>query len=344
MRLSLPFDASWVIKDAPNDQRAAILAGAPDGPPAAIVTYGPIIVRPDESKRWLEQVVRFDLPPGMKVELGSVVDHKTADGWPMRLVETLVSTPKGDVAEARLAAIYTFMEHGAVAIARTADRGSMESHGKAILGILERGRPDWRGEPACLAGAWDLDAAAPAAAPVPALAAAQAKLAAKDYEGALAGFQQVTKLDPTNFFVLRHVIRCLYALGRFDAAQNARVAFRKLWEASGDRRAQLVHEYMFDQFDGNGFAVQAFETLRPHNPAIHPVYTFRAVGDREQPLPASVLIETSEQARAAGTPFVLAATSGSQYRVIGAAKELPAYADLRQDVRKLIGEALGAAR
>ncbi|MGE5181973.1 MAG: tetratricopeptide repeat protein [Acidobacteriota bacterium] len=444
MRLFLPFESPWITKDAPNDQLVSILPGAPGGPPAAIVTYGPIIVRPDEPRRWVEQVVRFDLPAGMKIEMGRVIEHRTRSEWPFRIVEATVMTPKGEVVEARLCALYNFMEHGAVAIARTQDRASMETHGKAILAILEGGRPDWRGQPICLAEAWDLEvkqkpaavrAAAPARAPAAsqatldktlsdldqalatkptapdhvrrgavlldlrrpldartafeqalaldpklevahyylgvalgelgkhaeAIAAwergralapdrvdyhyniAQAQFLLKDFAGALASFQQAIALDPSDLLVERKVIQCLYALGRFDEGQAARVAFRQAWEKTNDPRAQLVSEYVFDQFEGDGFWVHAFETLRPQNPAIYPVLTFRAVqhhGDHEHPLPASVLVETSEQAKSAGTPFVLAVLAGPQYRVLGAAKDLPAYAELKQDVLKLLGDTL----
>ncbi len=444
MRLYLPFESPWITKEAPNDQLVSILPGAPGGPPAAIITYGPIIVRPDEPKRWVDQVVRFDLPPGMKIEIGRMIEHRTRSEWPFRLVEATVMTPQGEVVEARLCALYNFMEHGAVAIARAQDRASMETHGKAILAILEGGRPDWRGQPICLADAWDLEVkqkptaarpAAPARAPAASPAAlektlsdldqalatkpvaldhvrrgavlldlrrvadaraafaqalvldpklevahyyhgvalgelgkhadaiaawekgmalapervdyhyniAQAKFLLKDHAGALASFQKTLALDPADFLVQRKVIQCLYALGRFDEGQQARVAFRQAWEQSRDPRAQLITEYVFDQFEGDGFWVHAFETLRPQNPAIYPVLTFRAVqhhGDHEHPLPASVLVETSDQAKSAGTPYVLSVLAGQQYRVLGAAKDLPVYAELKQDVLKLIGDSL----
>jgi tetratricopeptide (TPR) repeat protein len=441
MHLDLPFEPPWLVKAAPNDQLVAILPGGKL--PVAIVTYGPIIIRPDEPKRWRDQVVRSDLPADAKVELGRTIERETQSGWPMTLVEATATTPDGTIVECRLCALYTFMEHGSVAIVRTGDRASMATHGNAILDVLERGRPDWRGEPACLAEVWDLEverkpqraaahadrvrddaaletalaeldtaiAANPTAAdhvrrggvlldlrrPDAAIAAfdaaieidprlevahyyrgvalgaagrhldaiaawdraialapdrvdshynvAQAKFIGKDYAGALETFRKVTQLDPADLAVQRKVIQCLYALGRFDEGQAARIAFRAAWETSTDPRARFITEYVFDQFEGSGIWVHAIETLRPQDPSLYPVLAFRAMqhdGDRERALPASVLIETSDQAKSAGTPFVLAVQAGSRYRVLGATQQLPLYPQLKADALKLIGEALAA--
>ena len=67
---------------------------------------------------------------------------------------------------------------------------------------------------------------------------------------------------------------------------------------------------------------------------------FRAVGANDRSLGPVVTVETSEVARQAGTPYVLAIGSPKGYRVIGASAELPAYARLREDVVRLLGEAL----
>jgi hypothetical protein len=123
-----------------------------------------------------------------------------------------------------------------------------------------------------------------------------------------------------------------------------------------DSAPRFITEYVFDQFavppaaaggqfEGSGVWIHAIETLRPRDPSIYPVLAFRAMhhhGDHDHALPASVLIETSEQARSAGTPFVLAVQAGPRYRVIGATQQLPLYPQLKADVLTLIGEALAA--
>ncbi|MGN6107283.1 MAG: tetratricopeptide repeat protein [Kofleriaceae bacterium] len=441
----MTFPSPWDVKSAPNDQLAALLPGGPDGRPDAIVTFGPMSIRPDEPRAWQEQVARSDAPRGARVQLGRTLDLSTSSGWPLRLVEAELATADGEIVEVRLCAFYTFMEHAAAAIVRTQSRARMEAHGKDLLAILSTGRPDWRGEPSCLAELWDLEpaqqtrprvaqrenpvrdnaaivaalaevdaalATAGAAAssqdhvrrggllldlarPADALAAfeaalaidpssepalyflgvahgdlghhaeaiaaweraaarapdrvdtqynlAQARFLQRDFAGALAGFEAVARLDPSDFLTLRKIAQCLYALDRHDEGQAARVELRRRWQSTSDPRARFVTEFVFDQFAGDGFWVHAVETLRPANPSIYPVLAFRAIevhGSHDHPLPASVLVETSDQAKAAGTPYVLGVTAGRQFRVIGTAKELPPYAQLKQDVLQLLGEAL----
>jgi hypothetical protein len=119
--------------------------------------------------------------------------------------------------------------------------------------------------------------------------------------------------------------------------------FRRAWETTTDPRARLVTEYVFDQLAGDGFWVHAVETLRPQDPALYPVLAFRAFHhEPERALPAAVVIETSEQAKSAGTPFVIAVIAGSVYRVIRAVAVLPPYAELRPEVLRLLGDALRA--
>jgi tetratricopeptide (TPR) repeat protein len=451
--LGFPTSSAWVVKQAPNEQYAAILPGPPGKPPDAIITYGPIMVVADEPRRWMEQTARSECPKGARVNLGNTAELQTTTGWPLRLLEAEVVTGDGQLVEVRACAFFSFFEHASAAIVRTADRAHLEAHREAILEILKTGRPDWSGEPTCVAEVWDLapgpDSSAPSSrtrdarirnksalevalaevdaaladtataelhtrraallldldapdrdAPdldrsAEALAAtdaaiavdsayepahrlrgeilgalgrhadalsawqralelapdradtvyniAQAQFLTRDFAGALVGFQRVSELDPDDVMVLRKVTQCLYALGRDDEGQATRVLLRDRWSRSTDPRVQMITEVVFDQFEGDGFWVHAIETLRPRNPAFYPVLTFRAVdlhAGHDQPLPASVLVETSDQARAAGTPFVFGVLMRGQYRGIGSAKQLPPYLDLKRDVVKLLREAL----
>jgi tetratricopeptide (TPR) repeat protein len=173
---------------------------------------------------------------------------------------------------------------------------------------------------------------------------AQARYLLADFEGALREFQLVIAAEPSDVLARRKVIQCLYALGRFDDGEREREAFRNAWRASSEPRVRLVAEYVFDQFAGDGFWVLATEHLAPQN-GVHALLTFRAVrrdADRSEALAASVLVETSEQARAAGTPFVLALLVDKTYKVIGAAAQLPPYARLKQDVAGMLADALRA--
>lgn len=436
---------AWTIKDAPENQRAA-LRPSTGSLPALVITYGPIILRPDEPGPWMDQVTRADAPRDARVTIGRTLERRTAVGWPFTLIEAEVVDAAGATLEVRLCAFFTFMEHASVAIVRAADRAAMEAHGKTVLTILDTARPDWRGGPVCLAETWDLaapgkspeappsrltapvrdDAALVAAlaaidaglAPAPtataharrgqvllqlarpdealdalraalaleptletahyfagvalgelghhdqAIAAweralelvpdrvdtlynlAQAQFLTKAFARALDGFHAVARLDPDDFLITRKIIQCLYALGRHDDGAALRGRFRQQWSTTPDPRARFISEYVFDQFEADGFWVHALETLRPRNPAVYPLMTFRAVaihGDHDHPLPATVTIETSDQAKRADTPFVVGVKAGRQYRVIHPARELPPYPTLKADVVRLLTDALRAS-
>ena len=166
---------------------------------------------------------------------------------------------------------------------------------------------------------------------------------------ALAEFETVARLDPDDFMIGRKVAQCLYALGRFDDGERARAAFRQRWSTTRDPRARFITEFVFDQFDADGFSVHAIETLRPARPSMFTVLAFHAVarhGHHEHPLPAAVLVETSDIAIAAGTPFVIGLRTGSppssRFQVIGSAVTLPAYPALKAEVTRVLREALAA--
>lgn len=443
MRLSLTFPASaWTVKEGPNDQLAAILTGS-GTVPDLVITYGPLIVRPDEPQTWMDQVVRSDLRHGSTVTLGPTGAVVTTAGWPLRLIEAEVVDASGRPIEVRLCAFFTFMEHASVVIVRAADRARMEVHRNAVIEILASGRPDWRGAPTCLAEVWDLEpprtslepqrphsgeylgsdaeleivraqietalAAAPTAVdhlrhgrillelsrPADALTAlraalvleptlehahdasglalsalgkhaeaiaaweqalalspdrvstvynlAQARFLVDEFELALVGFQTVGRLDPDDILPTRKIIQCLYALARHDEGIAERARFRKQWAATQDPRARFITEYVFDQFQADGFRVHAVETLRPRNPAVYALMTFQALelsSHHDHALPATVTIETSEQARQAGTPFVIGVKAGRVFRVVGMAKDLPPYPVLKAEVAQLLADAL----
>ncbi|HPH28430.1 MAG TPA: tetratricopeptide repeat protein [Pseudomonadota bacterium] len=169
---------------------------------------------------------------------------------------------------------------------------------------------------------------------------AQARFRQGQFESALLGFAAVRELDPGDFQSFRKLIQCLYALGRYDDGLAARVAFRAQWLQTSDPRVRLMAEYVFDQFSAGALRVHALETLQPRDPAFYAVLSFRAVDASDRPLPVMVVVETSDKAKQAGTPFVLGVVSGSKFRTIGAAQQLPAYPELKQTVIQLLVEAL----
>jgi tetratricopeptide (TPR) repeat protein len=425
MRLSLSFGSPWQAEHG-----RATLAGV-------VVSYGPIILQPDEPRRWIAQTLGLELPAGCRIVVGKNDEHKTSSEWPMRLVEAEVVAAGDRVVELRIAAFYSFMEHAAVALVRAVDRAVLERELSAIVAVLETGRPDWRGDPTCLVELWDLDVPAKTTRPHvdraaadhlelerllaeipeqsatdqtrrgallielgrvdaalaafstaisldPSLALAhyyrgvalgaldrhaeavtawqrslelapdrtdtlynlgQAKYLMHDFAGALAAFEAVVRLEPDDVMVQRKVIQCLYALERHPEGEAARAAFRDAWAASADPRTRWVSEYVFDQLALDGHEIHVVETLRQTGPGAATLISFRLLrrhDGREHTL-ATVAVETSELARAAGTPFVLSVTNAGRYRVVGAAPMLPPYAELEKEALRLLGETLSAA-
>lgn len=161
-----------------------------------------------------------------------------------------------------------------------------------------------------------------------------------DHAQALAGLQRALQLAPNDLPCQQRLIQSLYALGRVDEGEAARERFRHSLQSSRDPRARFIEEYVFDQLTGPGFVVQVSETVRPRDPTFYALLRFAAYDSAGRPLPASVVVETSDHAKQAGTPFVLAVQTGAQLRVLGSAKILPPYAALTQKALELLSQAL----
>ncbi len=171
----------------------------------------------------------------------------------------------------------------------------------------------------------------------------QARYRTKDFAGALEDFQRTVELAPQDVMVQRKVIQCLYALQRFSEGEAARAAFRETWAASTDPNVRRIHEYVFDQVAGPTFTMFVSETLRPRIPSMPTLLVMSAVDvrdDQDVALPASVLIETSQQARAAGTPFVVCVRDATKTRVVSTLKQLPPYVELKETALTLLQDAL----
>lgn len=169
MKLALSIPDDWEIKYGPKGQQLALRKTA-GSTPDAILTFGELILLPDEQRSWIEHTVRSELPTGATVKVVQSSEGKTETGWPMRLVEVEVFAPKSDQhLEIRLCAFYAFLEHAAVVIARTPSRARMDAQRELLLSVLRSGRPAWMraGQPNSLSGFWNigLDRETPSADP-----------------------------------------------------------------------------------------------------------------------------------------------------------------------------------
>ncbi len=110
----------------------------PEGrwPADVVIDIEPLVSQPYDVAAWRRRVVERALGGAA----GRVSATTTDCGWPMELVE-------GDYA---IAALYTFGDHVAAAIARGA------GHRAEVVALLRAARPDWRGpDIACLAELWE---------------------------------------------------------------------------------------------------------------------------------------------------------------------------------------------
>jgi tetratricopeptide (TPR) repeat protein len=436
MRLALSLPSEWVVQESQEHSSATLLIS---GRQAIRISFGPLVLRPDEPQPFMLQTMRRGLPAGAQLKLGRTIEHTTSAGWPLRLMEAEVLSPENSLIECRLGAFFTFMEHAAAALVQTEERSQLEAGGKAVLQILESGRPDWRGTSLSLFELWDLQQARPlnpqmqrrsmlgtsrdqltrelarldaACAVQPtaqnllhqgqvllelqrpeqalqafrtgitiggdiaslhdhaglALGAlgrhseaiqewqaalalsptsvelqyniAQAHFNLLQLDKALAGWRAVCAVASDDIRSHSKVIQCLNALGRYDEATVAREQLRRVWSQSSNPQVSLIEEYVIDQFAVDDFIVHAVETLRPTDQFVQSLLTFRAIDQAERPLPAAVMIETSEQAKQAKTPYVLALQAGQRHQVIGATSQLPSYPELKSKAVKLLRDAL----
>jgi tetratricopeptide (TPR) repeat protein len=433
MRLSLEFPAPWDVKSTQDGRVVAVLPGPAGAMPDAIVTYGPLTMRPDETQVWLDQALA-DVPRGAKTKRGVLAEGLTPDGWPWITVDVDVVDNSGALVELRVVVFLTFGEHGAAVTLRAGDRETLGRHREEILGLLTSARPDWRAQPTCLAEYWDLErpkaqqraipdmqladtafyeneisrlasletptandhvlrsiALLSLARDVEALAAArealtlapesaranvavghalgrldkhrdaidawekalaiepsadghynigQAHQMLGEPEAALRSFEAALAIDPSDILLRRKIAQCLHALGRFDDAAKVQAELREAWASSRDPRVRIVQEYVFDQFAGAGFRVFAIEPLAQRIPGLTRLAEFRAVDAEDRPLGASVHVETSEQAKKAGTPFVIGISARQQFKVVATLEALPPYAELRERASALLAQVL----
>jgi hypothetical protein len=102
----------------------------------------PLVSQPYDREAWRRRVV--------EAGLGGAPARSTATttrcGSPLELVES----------EAAIVALYTFVDHVGVAVARAPDAAALAAHRDEIVALLRDARPDWRGpEIVCLVELWE---------------------------------------------------------------------------------------------------------------------------------------------------------------------------------------------
>ena len=161
----------------------------------------------------------------------------------------------------------------------------------------------------------------------------------KQFAEALESWSKAHALAPSDFDIAKKVLQATQALGRREAAQQARAAVFAIWKASEDPKVRALTEYVFDQFDVGKLHVYAYETFEPKG-ELYYVYTFRAAGP-DGKVVGTAQLESSTAIRDMGTPYILGVTVGQDHHTLkDTFKELPSYDVLRPLIIKVIEEYL----
>src|SRR6185503_14928798 len=83
------------------------------------------------------------LPPGA-LQIARTTRLTTACGWPLDLVDAAV-IERGEVIEGRMAAVYQFLDHAAVALVRSRRQTLLGKHRAQVVEALRSARPAWSG-------------------------------------------------------------------------------------------------------------------------------------------------------------------------------------------------------
>lgn len=137
--------------------RSAALPGLTTDP-ELVLTWGPLILLPDEQTPWMQQTIRQDVKESGQLWMGRREDSRTHTGWPLCVLDAQVLGADGQVLEHRLGAFYAFFEHGAAALLRTPSLKHYQECRDEIIEIFRSGAPDWSGYVSSVAQIFDLEA------------------------------------------------------------------------------------------------------------------------------------------------------------------------------------------
>jgi tetratricopeptide (TPR) repeat protein len=209
-----------------------------------VLTPAGLILVPDDLDAWTHAELHAGLPAGVHVHVVRTEELATETGWPLRLVESELRAGDERVVERRAHAFYSFLDHAAVAMARTLDGDAYARGREALVAALRRGAPDFSGPIAALSQLHDLpDAPAelppveeppraqPSPAPPPSLEQifAAANAARGDFARLAAALAHVEERMQSTAGPLEHFVRggILEKLGqRLEATDAYRAAVR----------------------------------------------------------------------------------------------------------------------
>jgi tetratricopeptide (TPR) repeat protein len=161
----------------------------------------------------------------------------------------------------------------------------------------------------------------------------------RDFEHALSRWTQARDLAPSDFNIAKKRVQALNALGRDNAAREARDAVLALWKNSTDPAVRALTEYVIDQFDVGSAHVYAYETLQPAG-NVYDLYTFKVMRSEDQ-LVGTVALQFGARSDAA-MPYVIRGSRVRDHSSFTGSTfaQLPTYGELKpkimEEVRRRI--------
>jgi hypothetical protein len=151
MRTVVSAPPHWVAEEGSDGRRVLRIPGKGDwGQSDLTLVLYPLKPLPDPVSAFIPPFVSRELPAGTELRTVSQVAGRTTLGQPMVLVEAEVVDKHGKLVEARLAALYQFLEFGGGALARCSDRTRLEIEKGELIAVLSSGRADFSGHIAAL--------------------------------------------------------------------------------------------------------------------------------------------------------------------------------------------------
>lgn len=152
MKLVLDLPDAWPRQTLPDGRTVIQLPqDAVSADTLNLVIY-PLVPLPEALEEWWGQLMRRDLPAAAKLTIERSVEVRSAVGWPVRVLDGQAQASEaGQGAESRLGVVYHMLEYGGFALITSSSAEVLASRRDQLLHVLLSGRPDWSGEPVCLA-------------------------------------------------------------------------------------------------------------------------------------------------------------------------------------------------
>jgi hypothetical protein len=147
MHLTLPVSANWSSTTSESETVYVV-------EPSLTLSASKLTPLPLNLSGWGDRLVLGATPPD-RYRLVSLSERHTEAGWPVTIfISDVLAAAGGEPIERRIHGLYRFLEYGATAVARCPSPAQLDARRDELIGILERGAPDWSGPIVTLMQIW----------------------------------------------------------------------------------------------------------------------------------------------------------------------------------------------